>query len=116
MQLVFLPLDQSQGGLGQYQPTGNGQTPTPTGAPVVYQPFGSGLTPPAGANANSDAVVNAQLTHLISRDDQAQGQYALSVPDVVMPDAPAVHDIATPRRTIGGRCRKWCIRTQPASE
>ena len=26
-----------------------------------------------------------------------------------MPDAPAVYDIATPRRTIGGRCRKWCI-------
>ena len=22
-----------------------------------------------------------------------------------------VHDIATPRRTIGGRCRKWCIST-----
>ena len=24
-----------------------------------------------------------------------------------------VHDIATPRRTIGGRCRKWCISAQP---
>ena len=34
----------------------------------------------------------------------------------LMPDAPAVHDIATPRRTIGGRCRKWCISAQPASE
>ena len=32
-----------------------------------------------------------------------------------MPDVPAVHDIATPRRTIGGRCRKWCISAQPAS-
>ena len=30
-----------------------------------------------------------------------------------MPDAPTVHDIATPRRTIGGRCRKWCISAQP---
>ena len=28
-------------------------------------------------------------------------------------DAPTVHDIATPRRTIGGRCRKWCISAQP---
>ena len=33
-----------------------------------------------------------------------------------MPDAPVVHDIATPRRTIGGRCRKWCIRAQPISD
>ena len=32
-----------------------------------------------------------------------------------MPDAPTVHDIATPRRIIGGRCRKWCISAQPAS-
>ena len=32
-----------------------------------------------------------------------------------MPDAPTVHDIATPRRTIGGRCCKWCISAQPAS-
>ena len=30
-----------------------------------------------------------------------------------MPDAPTVHDIATPRRTIGGRCRKWCVSAQP---
>ena len=30
-----------------------------------------------------------------------------------MPDVPTVHDIATPRRTIGGRCRKWCISAQP---
>ena len=26
-----------------------------------------------------------------------------------------MHDIATPRRTVGGRCRKWCISAQPAS-
>ena len=32
-----------------------------------------------------------------------------------MPDAPTVHDFATPRRTVGGRCRKWCISAQPAS-
>ena len=33
-----------------------------------------------------------------------------------MPDAPSVHDIATPRHQIGGRCRKWCISTQPTSD
>ena len=73
------------------------------------------FTPPAEANANSDAIVNAQLTHLISRDDAAQGQDAPNVPDAPMPDAPTVHDIASPRRTIGGRCHKWCISAQPAS-
>ena len=34
--------------------------------------------------------------HLISRDDQAQGQDAPDVPDAPIPDAPTVHDIATP--------------------
>ena len=58
---------------------------------------------------------NAQLTHLISRDDAPQGQDAPNVSDVPMSDAPAVHDIATPRRIIGGRCRIWCISAQPAS-
>ena len=115
MQSSFPPLDQPQGRSGQYQPTGNDQTPTPTGAPVVYQPSGNGLTLPAGANANSDAVVNAQLTHLIIRDDQAHRHGATSNQDALMPDASMVHDIATPRRTIGRRCRKWCISTQPVS-
>ena len=98
-------LDQPQVGSGQYQPTGNDQTPT--GASVVYQSSGNGLTPPAEANTNSDAIVNAQLTHLISRDDQAQGQGATSNKDALMPDASMVHDIAAPRRR--------CIIAQPAS-
>ena len=34
MQSAFPPLDQLQGGLGQYQPAGDDQTHTPTGAPV----------------------------------------------------------------------------------
>ena len=59
--------------------------------------------------------INSQLTHLISRDDAAQGQDAPNVPDAPMPDAPTVHDIATPRRMIGGGCRKWCISAQPTS-
>ena len=108
-------LDQPQVGLGQYQPTGNDRTPTPTGFPVQYQPAGNDLTTSAGANANSDAIAEAQLTHLISRDDVAQGQNAPDVPEAPMPDAPTVHDIATPRRMIGVRCRKWCISAQPAS-
>ena len=54
--------DQPQAGLGQYQPAGNDQTPTPRGAPIVYQPSVNGLTLPARANANSVTLVNAQLT------------------------------------------------------
>ena len=46
----------------------------------------------------SNAIVDAQLTHPVSRDDDAE-----------MPAAPLAHDIATPRRRIGGRCRKWAV-------
>ena len=80
-----------------------------------YQPAGNNETPLAGDDLNSNVIVNAQLTHVISRDDALQGQDASNVSDVPMPDVPAVHDIATPRCIIGGRCRKWCISAQPAS-
>ena len=103
-------MDQPQIGSVQYQPTGN--NPEPFGQ---YQPTGNNETPLAGDDLSSNVIVNAQLTHLISRDDAAQGQDAPNAPDVLMPDAPAVHDIATPRRIFGGRCRKSCISAQPAS-
>ena len=80
-----------------------------------YQPAGNNETPPAGEDLNSDAIADAQLIHLISRDDAPQGQDAPNASDVPMPDVPTVHDIATPRRTVVGRCRKWCISAQPAS-
>ena len=64
---------------------------------------------------DSTVFVNAQLTHLICRDDAAQGQDAPIDRDAPMPDPPTVHDIAAPRRMIGGRCRKWCISAQLAS-
>ena len=107
--------DQPQNGLIQYQPTGSNPGPPTVRTPGQYQPAGSNETPPAGEDLNSDAIVDAQLTHLISRDDALQGQDAPNASDVPMPDAPTVHDIATPRRTVGGRCRKWCISAQPAS-
>ena len=59
-------LEQPQVGLGQHQPTGNDRTPTPTRFPVQYQPAGNDLTSSARANATSDAIAEAQLTHLIS--------------------------------------------------
>ena len=109
------PMDQLQNGLVQYQPSGNNLEPPAANALGQYQPAGNNETPLARDDLNSDAIVNAQLTHLISRDDAMQGQDAPHVSDDLMPDAPAVHDIATPRRTVGGRCRKWCISAQPAS-
>ena len=108
-------MDQLQNGLVQYQPSGSNPEPPTSDGLGQYQPAGNNETPLAGDDLNSDAIVNTQLTHLISRDDAAQGQDAPCVSDVPMPDAPAGHDIATPRRIIGGRCRKWCISAQPAS-
>ena len=108
-------MNQPQSGLIQYQPTGTNPEPPTVRTLDQYQPTGNNETPLAGVDLNSDAIVDAQLTHLISRDDAPQGQDAPNASDVPMPDTPTVHDIATPRRTVGGRCRKWCISAQPAS-
>ena len=105
--------DQPQNGLVQYQPTRNNPEPPTTDALAQYQPARNNEIPPAGDDLNSNVIVNAQLTHFISRDDAVQGQDAPNVPDVPMPDVRAVHVIATPRRAVGGRCRKWCISAQP---
>ena len=105
-------LDQPQNGLVQYRPNGNNPEPPTTDALGRYQPAGNNETPLAGDDLNSNVIVNAQLTHLISRDDVAQGQDAPNVPGFLMPDVPAVHDIATPRRTIGGRCRSTASHRQ----
>ena len=102
------PLDQPQGAPVQYQPSGNDPTPLATETRSQYQPFGNGTsgTTPAqylssGEGHTSRNIAEAQLTQLISRDDNAE-----------MPAAPLVHDIATPRRQVGGRCRKWAVSTQ----
>ena len=87
----------------------------PQGVSVQYQLSRNDFTPPAGAKSNSNVIAEAQLTHFFSRDDDAQRQDATSDQDAPMPDAPTAHEIATPRRTIGRRCRKWCISAQPAS-
>ena len=108
-------MNQPQSGLIQYQPTGTNPAPPTVRTLDQYQPAGHNETPLAGEDLNSDAIVDAQLTHLISRDDAPQGQDAPNASDVPMPDAPTVHDFATPRRTVGGRCRKWCINAQPVS-
>ena len=108
-------LDQLQNGLVQYQPSGSNPEPPTANALGQYQPAGNNETLLARDDLNSEVIVNAQLTHFISRDDATQGQDAPHVSDVLMPDVPAVHDIATPRRTVGIRCRKWCISAQPAS-
>ena len=60
---------------------------------------------PGGEGNIPNAIVDAQLTHAISRDD-----------DTEMPAAPLTHDISTPRRLIGGRCRKWAVSTQNAAD
>ena len=63
----------------------------------------------------SSSIVDARLTPPTSRDDDAQIQDIPRDDDAPMPEAPA-HDIATPRRQVGGRCRKWCISAQQTSD
>ena len=94
-------MNQPQSGLTQYQPTGTTPEPPTVRTLDQCQPTGNNETPLAGVDLNSDAIVDAQLTHLISRDDAPQGQDAPNASDVPMPDTPTVHDIATPRRTVG---------------
>ena len=71
-----------------------GPTPEPPTANAAgqYQPAGNNETPLAREDLNSDAIVNAQLTQLISRDDAPQGQDAPNASDVPMSDAPTVHE------------------------
>ena len=54
-------------------------------------------------------IETAQPTHLISSAEDADMQ-----PNPATP-RPEAHDIATPRRSIGGRCRKWVVSTQDPS-
>ena len=98
-------LDQTQGVSVQYQPFGNDPIPVATGAAVQYQPDRNALTPLAGEGRNPTAIADAQLTHLASRGDDAE-----------LPAAPLVHDIAAPRRQVGGRCRKWAVSTQQTTD
>ena len=77
-------MDQLQNGLVQYQPSGTNLEPPTANALGKYQPAGNNETPLAREDLNSDAIVNAQLTHLISRDDAPQGQDAPNASDVPM--------------------------------
>ena len=75
-------MDQLQNGLVQYQPSGTNPEPPTANASSQYQPAGNNETPLARKDLNSDVIVNAELTHLISRDDALQGQDAPNVSDV----------------------------------
>ena len=106
------PLDQPHGAPVQYQPSGNDPSPLATETGSQYQPIGNGTsgTTPAqylssGEGHTSRNIAKAQLTQLISPDDDAE-----------MPAAPLVHDITTPRRQVGGRCRKWAVNTQQTTD
>ena len=97
------PLDQPQGGSDQYQPPGNNPTPLATGASDQYQPTANDQTSLA---RDGPLSLPPSLTPPVSRNDDTQRQDAYGDEDPPMPDAPSVHDIATPRRQIGCRCRK----------
>ena len=90
----------TQGVSVRYQPCGNDLTPLATEAPVQFQPGGNNLTPLAGDSSHSTAIVDAQLTPPISRDD-----------DTETPAARLMHDNAH-RQQNGSRCRKRAVSTQ----
>ena len=68
---------------------------SPMGVQVQYRPSGNDLTPRAGEPSNSSAIVDAQWTLPISRDDDAPMQDAPCDDNAPLPEAPTVHDIAT---------------------
>ena len=101
--------------------TSNSDPPltTTTGLASQYRRSGDGLTAPteptaqyqqAGKDQLSHITDAAQLTLLISRADDVDMSSAPATP------RPDTHDIATPRRRIGGRCRKCAVSTQIASQ
>ena len=92
----------------QYQQTGEGQ-PTITGTdnqPQVLVSVASAQYQQTGECRMAHFFDAAQSTHPISSTEDADMQPNPATP---RPDA---HDIATPRRSIGGRCRKWVVSTQ----
>ena len=101
-------LDQPIEGSVQYQHAGNDQTPLTTETSPQHQAPGTctaAATPAqylqAGEGSISNPIVDAQLTHPLSRHDGAE-----------MLAFPLMHDVATQRRRAGGRCRKWAVSKQ----
>ena len=93
----------------QYQQTGKSQS---TASSMDNQPV---LVSVASAQCQqteewrmAHIVEAAQPTHLISSTEDADVQLS---PDTPRSDA----HITTPRRSIGGRCRKWVVSTQDSS-
>ena len=82
--------DQQSSSSGLTLPQQNQQAGTLTQSASSLDQLQNGLVQPAGNNEtslvgddlNSNVIVNAQLTHLVSRDDAAQGQDAPNAPDV----------------------------------
>ena len=93
----------------QYQQTGKGQsTASSSDNQSVLVSVASAQYQQTGECRMAHIVDTAQPTHLISSTDDADMQLS---PDTPRSDA----HIATPRRSIGGRCRKWVVSTQDSS-
>ena len=92
---------------------------TATGLEAQFEQGGKSPTAPTEGMAEYQQAGEGQLSHIT---DAAQLTRTLSrASDVDMTPAPATprpdtHDIATPRRRIGGRCRKWAVSTQAAAQ
>ena len=91
--------------LTQYRQTGEGQS---TASSMDNQPVlvavASAQYQQTGEYRMAHTIDTAQPTHLISSTEDADMQPSPATP---RPDA----HVATPRRSIGGRCRKWGVST-----
>ena len=97
--------------LAQYQQVGESQ-PAATSTdnqPQVTVTESLAQYQRTGEYSMTHIIDAAQLTHPISSAEDADMQ-----PNPTTP-RPDTHDIATPRRSIGGRCRKWVVSTQDPS-
>ena len=93
----------------RYQQTGKGQsTASSTDNQLVLVSVASAQYQQTGECRMAHIVDTAQPTHLISSTEDAVMQLS---PDTPRSDA----QIATPRQSIGGRCRKWVVSTQDSS-
>ena len=94
----------------QYQQTGKGQST----APSYGQPIGLGFSPFGSVPADWGMPRGPRRRHFSTDSPYQQYRgcrYAQLSSDAPHPDELTV----TPRRSIGGRCRKWAVSTQDSS-
>ena len=106
MQVTKTRAQYSTSKLGEGQPTAT----STDNQPQVLVSMASVQHQQTGECRMAHIIDAAQLTPPISSAEDIDMQ---PIPTTPRPDT---HDIATPRRRTGGRCRKWAVSTQATSK